>query len=531
MAPRKRARTASSSPEARRTTPRSPPSGAKKSSPISPSAPRALSSRRIAQCWPPARVISLVSSTRACATQRPNSCDRGAPLAGARGAAGLRVRGLVRGRGGPADRDARRVGAAGGRPAQGGVRPCDPGAAVESALGGFEELPPQSASGAQVLALVQEDRLVAKNEEAVFRWVARWWEAGERPEAELLAVMKHVRFATMDAVFVTTTVRAWPALRSLEGSDAVVDSFLDAGRALRRSGLGPRLIYVVGGGRGGEDDPEETLDIVELYDPQAASWKQLASLPNARYSHGCAALEGKIYVVGGIGEEGQQLDTGEVYDPQTDRWQPLAEIMSTLRCEFGLASVSGKIYAIGGWDGVDRLQGVEAYDPQLGSWAQVASMSGGRSSFATVVMDGKVYAMGGLANSDGPKVDTVEVYDPQADSWQLVASMPEGRSSPAATAIGDKIYVTGGCDGDQNATRTVCVYDPQTDAWAQLASMRAAREDHTSTVVGGKLYVFGGRDARGDIIVTAEVYDPASDSWTQGTSLTFSRFDHVAVAL
>eukprot|EP00964_Phaeocystis_antarctica_P149270 scaffold116353_cov66-Phaeocystis_antarctica.AAC.2 len=44
-------------------------------------------------------------------------------------------------------------------------------AAVTSALGGFEELPPQSASGAQVLALVQEDRLEVKNEEAVFQWV------------------------------------------------------------------------------------------------------------------------------------------------------------------------------------------------------------------------------------------------------------------------------------------------------------------------------------------------------------------------
>merc|ERR1740136_451105 len=71
-------------------------------------------------------------------------------------------------------------------------------AAVDSALGGFEELPPQLASGSQVLALVQEEMLVAKSEEAVFLWIARWWEAAERPEAELLAVLQHVRFATME---------------------------------------------------------------------------------------------------------------------------------------------------------------------------------------------------------------------------------------------------------------------------------------------------------------------------------------------
>ena len=49
-------------------------------------------------------------------------------------------------------------------------------AAVEAALRGFEELPPQLATGAEVLVLVQEDRLVAKSEEAVFEWVVevRW---------------------------------------------------------------------------------------------------------------------------------------------------------------------------------------------------------------------------------------------------------------------------------------------------------------------------------------------------------------------
>ena len=43
--------------------------------------------------------------------------------------------------------------------------------AVEAALRGFEELPPLSATGAQVLALVQADSLVAKSEKAVLQWV------------------------------------------------------------------------------------------------------------------------------------------------------------------------------------------------------------------------------------------------------------------------------------------------------------------------------------------------------------------------
>ena len=110
-------------------------------------------------------------------------------------------------------------------------------AAVEAALRGFEELPAEQATGAEVVALVQEDRLVARSEEAVFQWVKRWWEAGARPEAELLAVLRHVRFAAMAAAFLRETVVPWPALRSEEGQRTVLTAVLpavDGGYAVQR---------------------------------------------------------------------------------------------------------------------------------------------------------------------------------------------------------------------------------------------------------------------------------------------------------
>ena len=69
-------------------------------------------------------------------------------------------------------------------------------------------------------------------------------------------------------------------------------------------------------------------------------------------------------------------------------------------------------------------------------------MSQVRNGHSSVVLDGKIYAMGG--NGGGGVLDTVEVYDPQADSWQRVAWMPRGLSHVAAAAMGGKIYVTGG---------------------------------------------------------------------------------------
>ena len=141
---------------------------------------------------------------------------------------------------------------------------------------------------------MQEDRLVARSEEAIFQWVRRWWEAGGRPEAELLAVMRHVRFAAMAEGFLRETVGAWPALSSVEGKQMLLNAvlpFVGGPRPVPRSGFGPRLIYVVGG----EGEDGETISAVELYDPQAASWTQRAGMAVPRFGHGCVALDGKLY--------------------------------------------------------------------------------------------------------------------------------------------------------------------------------------------------------------------------------------------
>ena len=101
--------------------------------------------------------------------------------------------------------------------------------AVEVALHGFEELPEQLASlasGARGLAPVPKDLLVDKCEEAVFQWVKRRWEVAERPEAELLAVMKHVRFAVMAPA--RTADGTWAELDSTEAQRILFNAALSA---------------------------------------------------------------------------------------------------------------------------------------------------------------------------------------------------------------------------------------------------------------------------------------------------------------
>ena len=406
-------------------------------------------------------------------------------------------------------------------------------AAVESALGGFEELPPQLASGTQVLALVQEDRLEAKSEEAVFQWIKRWWGTSERPEAELLAVLKHVRFATMEESFLRDTVRVWPPLFSWTHRHGVLSKsvapVIGGSQSLPRQGFGPRLIYLVGGvddeARG--DEEAEEVSTVLAFDPALDSWCEVSSMAIKRGSHAIATLAGKLYAMGGCHEDRQlyedtTLAQAEVYDPKADVWQPLPS-MPTARNNLAAAAVAGKVYAIGGQDiDGDRCVAVEAYDPLAGAWTRAASLSVARSSHTATSVGGKIYVLGGVMFQGGQEeeefitMDRVDVYDPVADSWQQMAAMPTARHSHSAAVLDGKIYVSGG----SNCPNSLEAYDPVADTWTTLANLSAGRVFHTSAAVSSKLCVIGGWSpyAR-ERMNLVEIYSPASNSWARAADL------------
>ena len=73
-------------------------------------------------------------------------------------------------------------------------------------------------------------------------------------------------------------------------------------------------------------------------------------MPTARSGTGIAALDGKIYVLGGEGwvdDFGGVFRANEVYDPSTNTWSRAAR-MITPRHGFAVAQVGKTIYAVSG---------------------------------------------------------------------------------------------------------------------------------------------------------------------------------------
>jgi hypothetical protein len=117
-----------------------------------------------------------------------------------------------------------------------------------------------------------------------------------------------------------------------------------------------------------------------------------------------------------------------------------------------------------------------------------------RGTLSTSVVDGKIYAIGGILYNMEPPLSTVEVYDPATDTWTGKAPIPTARAALSTCVVDGKIYAIGGSSVEL-AFSTVEAYDPATDTWTEKTSIPTARTGLATSVVGGKIYAIGGRSA------------------------------------
>ena len=205
-------------------------------------------------------------------------------------------------------------------------------------------------------------------------------------------------------------------------------------------------------------------------------------------------------------------------------WTTKAD-MPTARMVLSTSVMDGKIYAIGGMSHPPRavLSTVEEYDPVTDTWTTKASMpTGARYLLSTSAVNGKIYAIGGWS-PENRFLSTVEEYDPVTDTWTTKADMPMARSALSTSVVNGKIYAIGGILLTGGPS-TVEEYDPVTDTWTTKASMpTAARYLLSTSAVNGKIYAIGGAPGHDLVIATVEAYDPATDSWTTKADMPTAR--------
>ena len=178
----------------------------------------------------------------------------------------------------------------------------------------------------------------------------------------------------------------------------------------------------------------EAFFALDLKTPQAA-WQALPPFPGgARSQPVVAALDGKLYVFGGLQKDAagvlQLVNDAHVYDPTQKAWQKLPT-----RAPLGLVGAAavahgGRIYVIGG-----------SNSPIFNGYFQDYSAAGDDEAGKQAVM---------RAYFDQPAPDyffntTVFSYEPHSNQWHNEGPWPfSGRAGAAVSARGDTVMVANG---------------------------------------------------------------------------------------
>lgn len=205
-------------------------------------------------------------------------------------------------------------------------------------------------------------------------------------------------------------------------------------------------------------------------------------------------------------------------------WETRAE-MPTPRAAASSVVLDDKVYVIGGRvDDSEGLSAVEVYDPQADSWTRRADMTTPRGELAVAAHDGLIYTFGGAVTPVGgvDHLQVVEVYDPVADQWAGLAPMPFRSLGSTAHTVGDRIYVIGGFSWPD--FQSAWEYDPIQDAWTQLGDMDIPRTLHSSGVVDNRIIAAGG-SGPGDVgkLPSVFAFDLVARTWSRGANMPTGR--------
>ena len=231
-------------------------------------------------------------------------------------------------------------------------------------------------------------------------------------------------------------------------------------------------IYVFGGYAGGND----SLRSWEWYTPEDNTWHHIDDnwMQKCRAHLASAPLNDKVFIIGGYSTiDDACLDSVSIFDPDNNNFTYTASLPVAM-CFMRAAALNGKIYITGGMDNDDNvLSTLYEYDPVVNTWTSKASMSYLRFEHGTVAVNGKIYVFGGLKSWEDENIfhTSGEIYDPETNAWLPMADMPVGLARFGAATDGRYIYVAGGTNDHFWYTHLDIVlrYDTETNTWISLS--------------------------------------------------------------
>ncbi|HEY8598583.1 MAG TPA: kelch repeat-containing protein [Thermomicrobiales bacterium] len=217
-------------------------------------------------------------------------------------------------------------------------------------------------------------------------------------------------------------------------------------------------VVVSGGETVAADGQRDVTPAVEIFDPASGAWADTGSLSTGRAGHTANLLpDGRILIVGGqtAATRGGGLQfvatrattvpaaSAEVFDPQAGTWRPIASLASPRSGHSATLLPSGQLLVVGGYapNGTTPLGTAERYDPTTNIWSLMNTPTARAEHTATLLADGSLLIVGGK-DSPTSYIDQVDRYisrttapsaNPTAMPSTTPLPTPEPSSQPSPT--------------------------------------------------------------------------------------------------
>lgn len=246
-------------------------------------------------------------------------------------------------------------------------------------------------------------------------------------------------------------------------------------------------VVAIGGFSNPGDGARAQVSVFSL-DHSKSTWSELpAALPSPRTQLGLAVHDGTVWVLGGVDfdarrprAEGFKFPTDVLtWRPGDEQFKPAGQLPRPRRA-FGCAVLDGKAYLVGGMkDSFGLVTEVDVLDLATGTWSQVAAPARPRISPELVAFRGRLWMCGGsaLPRPDASVQDVVEdpsleVFDPATGRWEVaLPAVPFATRHAAMFAWRDRLLFYSAHRADVRAIKLL-VLDPEARQGDELRRVR-----------------------------------------------------------
>lgn len=242
----------------------------------------------------------------------------------------------------------------------------------------------------------------------------------------------------------------------------------------------------------------------DLTSTDCLHWSLVYDYPPSRPRHASAAVDGQIFLTGGIGQGPRPLPVSETWgrNPTVPGNWGRVDVSTPWRGrrEHMMAGFDGKVWVIGGANEAYQWFDDAWFAPAdfSSGWAQDAGFPAvGRGDAAVAIFRDELWLIGGKTNDPYVGLLGDAAVRSAGGGWRTAALPFPARSDAQAQVVGDKLYVFGGSGQYGGLTDMYC-FDGET--WTTLADACPWGGDlfgYFSTVKDGEIYVLGGNNGSG----------------------------------